>query len=485
MAGIAGIIGNAAKTESVRKMLEAIRHRGRKEPMMYTVPKGIVGSIEMTDAGNNGGDRGDRPAVLVDGVLYNVEGNITPKAVYLKEQYERLGKRCLSKTDGSFACAIVDSDETILARDAVGARPVICGTGGDGSLYFASEAKALLGFVEEVHELPPGCYFSAKEGLNTFEPFTPEVPDFDSPGKAAEILRELLVKAVEKSMSDGTPGGVSLSGGLDSSIVLAVAREFNPRIEAYSVTVEGQAGEDLKYARLMADSIGVKLHTYELTKEDIADTIPDAVWFLESFDEDCISGFIANYYASKLASQFTDSVLVGEGADELFGGYFREIEGIGSEAEEKELAKKLVEIAYNTALRRLDRGWMANSVDYRVPFLDPIVVAFSEKIPMNLKVYAGEEGPIEKWILREAFRDMIPAEITDRPKKRFARGVGVDDLMDMSVEGKITKEDFETTSKSEGGLSLNSPKELYFYRLFRERFPAGYESLTARWDPHK
>lgn len=482
MAGIAGIIGTNANTENLRKMLETLRHRGKSDAAIHTTPQGVMGTVEMPEPG-----KGDGSAVLLDGTLYNSEKRAgETDTAFLKRRLDEQGVQGLSRLDGSFACAFNDGDETILARDAVGARPVIYGTGKDGCLYFASEAKALRGFVDEVSELPPAHVYSSKKGLGTFTPYVPDVPDFETPREGAKILRELMVKAVERSMADGQVQGVSLSGGLDSSIVLAIAREFNPRIEASSVSIKRSPGEDKKYAELMAKSKDIKLHMYELTDEDIAGVIPDAVWYLESFDEDCISGFIANYYASKLASGFTNSVLVGEGADELFGGYFRELANIDDEAEKERVARKLVEVAYNTALRRLDRGWMANSVDYRTPYLDPAVVAFSEKIPLDIKVYAARGGePVEKWILREAFRDMIPAEIADRPKMRFARGVGVDDLMDMSVEGKVTAADFAATPKSEGGLALNSPKELHFYRIFREYFPLGYEGMTARWDPHK
>jgi asparagine synthase (glutamine-hydrolysing) len=484
LTAIAGITGTSAKREDLGKMLEKIMHRGRKEPDIHRVSDGFAGSVEMSESGR--GEDTASPLVLLDGTLNNERYGRTSDILYLKEQYINSGKEALSLLDGSFSCAIITGEETLLARDPVGARPLIYGNGTDGTLYFASEAKALCGFVDTVRELPPGYCFSTKDGLSPFKPFVPNVPDFETPGEGAKILRELVVKAVEKSVTDKT-AGVALSGGLDSSIILAAAQECTSRIEAFTVTIKDNPGDDFHYAELMARKAGAPLHTYELTDMDIVGIIPDAVWFLESFDEDCIAGFVANYYASRLASEFTDTVLVGEGADELFGGYFRELETIHDEKEKERIAQKLEDIAYNTALRRLDRGWMANSVEYRVPFLDSAVVAFSKKIPLSLKIRQreGKNTPVEKWILREAFRDMLPPEIIDRPKMRFARGVGVDDLMDTAVQGKVTPEECASVRESEGGIPFNSAKEVYFYKLFRKRFASGYECLTARWDPGK
>jgi asparagine synthase (glutamine-hydrolysing) len=482
---IAGFIGRNATEETVSRMLEKIHHRGRTEQNVFRVPGGVVGSVEMADMRRS--THSPSPTVLLDGVLYNERKNGKTDAEYIEEQFAYAGRNALSGLDGSFSCALISGDETLLARDSVGARPLIYGLCPDGGLCFASEAKALCGVVDTVKELPPGHVYSTKNGLHTFVPYTPEVPDFNTPEEAAAILRELVIHAVGKSITGGR-AGVALSGGLDSSIILAAARECTPRIETFSVTIKENPGADFQYAEMMARYTGAALHTYRLTANDIREILPEAVWLLESFDEDCIAGFVANYYASRLASEFTDTVLVGEGADELFGGYFGELETDYDETEKESVAKKLMDIAYNTSLRRLDRGWAANSVDYRMPFLDSAVVAFSEKIPLHLKVHKepGRDSlPVEKWILREAFRDMLPAEIADRPKMRFARGVGVDDMMDAAVGEKVTPGEFSDTRMSKGGIPFNSPKELYFYTLFREYFPPGYDSLSARWDPEK
>jgi asparagine synthase (glutamine-hydrolysing) len=222
-----------------------------------------------------------------------------------------------------------------------------------------------------------------------------------------------------------------------------------------------------------------------ISDSDIVDFISDAVWYLESFDEDCISGIISNYYTSKMVKQHSSLVLVGEGADELFGGYRMVLKNpkVKSEEQRERLAQKLVDIAYNTALRRLDRAWIANGVVYRTPFLDTKVVAFSQKIPMAWKIYGDKQ--VEKFILREAFRDVLPEKIANREKLRFAMGTGVDDVMDELISLKIDPDEIKQRPKAAYGLPFASFKELYYYDEFLQLFPPSYEKQTIRWDPFK
>lgn len=487
---IAGIIGKTTTSPKISKMLKLLRHRGSNNSAIRTLKNGAVGcgELEFSPQATPALCGEKEPFVLLEGDLYNPRSpSEMSNVALLRELYLKHGKKCFSMLDGSWSCAIIDeNNEVILARDSIGARPLIYGTK-NNELYFASEAKALVDHSAEVYELAPGYYYSSKEGLQTFPGFTPKVPDFETPEEAAKILRELVIEAVKKRMKDGSVEGVSISGGLDSSVTAAVAKKFNPNLKLFSTTTKRYPGEDIEYAKLMASYLGLEHHIYRITDHDIARIIPRAVWYLESYDEDCITGIISNFYTSRMVSKFTNCTLVGEGADELFGGYFRELKKVSDPAQKEKIARKLLNIAYNTALRRLDRGWMANSVHYRAPFLDSAVVTFSHKIPMELKVKydRAQQREVEKWILREAFRDYLPPEVADRPKLRFARGVGVDNLIDEITASKVSKKELEKNPKTQQGIVLNSPKELYFYRIFRRYFPAGYENLMVRWDPFK
>jgi asparagine synthase (glutamine-hydrolysing) len=235
----------------------------------------------------------------------------------------------------------------------------------------------------------------------------------------------------------------------------------------------------------MAQHLGLEHHIYRITDDDILEFIPKAIWYLESFDEDCISGIISNYFVARMAKAYTDSLLVGEGADELFGGYRMVLKSprVKDEDHREELAQKLLDISYNTALRRLDRAWMAAGVVYQTPFLDANVLAFSQKIPMKWKIHG--EKQVEKYILREAFRDMLPERIANREKLRFAMGVGTDDVMDGLISGLVDPEEIGERPKSVYGMSFASFKEVYYYDEFLRLFPSAYEKQTVRWDPFK
>jgi asparagine synthase (glutamine-hydrolysing) len=493
MASIAGIISqygkiNSDSTEHLRKMLQLMRHRGPDNSIVRTLfdDRGAVGANELNVAPQRTYCTAleENPYILFDGELFNERPEGVNDVDLFRQLYEKYDKDCFSRLDGSFSCAVVEKDnEVILARDHVGARPLFFGSD-DSVFYFSTEMKGLADHVKfNIQELPPGHTYSTKKGLQPFDAFAQDLPEPQDLNDAARILRELLIEAVEKRM-DGV-GGISLSGGLDSSIIAAIAKEFNPDLHAFTGTLERTPGPDLENAILMAKFLGVEHHVYRITDSDIAAFISDAVWYLESFDEDCISGLLSNYYVSKTARQYTNCVLVGEGADELFGGYRMVLKNpkVKSEEQRERLARKLLEISYNTALRRLDRAWMANGVLYQTPFLDTKVVAFSQKIPMAWKIYGDKQ--VEKYVLREAFKDILPEKIANREKLRFSMGVGMDDVMDEFVSQILDPNMLEERPRAAYGLPFASFKELYYYDEFLRMFPPSYEKQTVRWDPFK
>ena len=492
MAAIAGIVSSNGKSpetgsREMGEILEQMRHRGPDNTIVRSLPdgRGTLGAneINLTPERTSCTAVSKPPFILFDGELFNERAKGQNDVELFEEYYLKYGKDCFKHLDGGFSCAIVEEDETILARDPVGARPLFYGAE-NGSLCFSSEMKGLRDYVRfDVNELPPGHLYSTREGTKSFEPYTPDIPEIGNLKETAQTLRELVIEAVRKRVEGGI--GVSLSGGLDSSIVATIAKEFNPDLKLFTGAIKKAPGPDLEHAKLMADFLGLEHHIYLITDEDIMEFIPDAVWFLESFDEDCISGIISNYFVSKLAKEHIDSILVGEGADELFGGYRMVLKSpkVTGDEHRQELAQRLLDISYNTALRRLDRGWMANAVDYQTPFLDQKVVAFSQKIPMKWKIYG--ENQVEKYILREAFRDMLPEKIANREKLRFAMGVGTDDVMDDLVSDVVDPKEIQDRPNAAYGLPYASFKEIYYYDEFLRIFPPAYEKQTVRWDPFK
>jgi len=492
MAAIAGILSTnrdklPQSTAQVEKMLKLMRHRGPDNVTIRTLPDGTgafgAAEVNLLPATTQCASVAKAPYILFDGELFNNRAEGQNDLELFQEYYQKYGKECFAHLDGSYCCAIMDGDEVMIARDSIGARPLFYGTV-NGLFCFSTEMKGLIDHIRfEIHELLPGHIYSTKNNLKPFIPYTPETPEFESLQQATTVLRELVIAAVEKRMNG--MNAVSLSGGLDSSIMAVVAKEFNPGLRLFTGTVESAVGPDLENAKLMADFLGLEHQLYKISDAEISDLIPHAVWHLESFDEDCISGFISNYYVSKMVKAYSDSVMVGEGADELFGGYRMVLKSpqITSDQHREELAEKLLNIAYNTALRRLDRAWMANAVVYQTPFLDPKVLAFSRKLPMEWKIYG--EKQTEKYILREAFKDMLPERIYNREKLRFAMGTGIDDVMNGIVAKLIDPRLIAKTPKSYYGMPFASFKEIYYYEEFLRQFPPAYEKQTVRWDPFK
>jgi len=494
MASIAGIFslnGDVLEGcgQQVGKMLERMWYRGPDNTIVRTLPDRHcalgANEVNLTPERTCCTSLSRPPFIVFDGELFSQRAPGQPDVELFREFYEKNGKECFSLLDGSYTCAIADAGEVILARDSVGARPLFYGSE-HGLLCFGSEMKGLIDHIRfDVNELPPGYIYSTSEGLKQFQPFAPDVPEPQTIEEAAATLRQLLIEAVQKRM----PGvrGVSLSGGLDSSVVAAIASEYNPDLHLFTGTIDSAPGPDLENAVIMAKFLGLehRHHIYRITESDICDSIPQLVWHLESYDEDCISGIISNFYIARMAKEYTDATLVGEGADELFGGYRMVLKNpkVTSDAHREQLAQRLLDISYNTALRRLDRGWMSNAVVYQIPYLDASIVAFAKKIPMAWKIHGGQQT--EKFILREAFRDMLPEKIANREKLRFAMGVGTDDVMDMLVSKIIDPEEIKRRPRSAYGMPFASFKELLYYDEFLKLFPPAYEKQTVRWDPFK
>ncbi len=491
LAGIFSLKGEALDGcgEQVGRMLERMRHRGPDNETVRTLPDrhGALGAneINLVPERTCAASLARPPFVLFDGEVFSERVPGQYDVEMFRESYQKHGRDCFSLLDGRYACAVADEGEVILARDAVGARPLFYGSE-RGLFCFSTEMKGLIDHIRfDVRELPPGHIYSTREGLKPFASFTPEVPQPDTLEEAAGILRQLLIEAVQRRMPG--VGGVALSGGIDSSIIAAIAKEYNPDLQLFTGTIDKAPGPDLDNAILMARFLGLdhNLHIYRITDSDITETIPRAVWHLESFDEDCIAGIISNYCVARMAKEYTSVVLVGEGADELFGGYRMVLKNpaVVDDAHREQLAQKLLDIAYNTALRRLDRAWMANAVVYQPPFLDAKVVTFAQRIPMDWKIHG--ERQIEKFVLREAFRDMLPEKIANREKLRFAMGVGTDDVMDSLVSEVIDPEEKKNRPASAYGMPFATFKELLYYDEFLKLFPPAYEKQTVRWDPFK
>ncbi len=282
-------------------------------------------------------------------------------------------------------------------------------------------------------------------------------------------------------LKDGNVGGVLLSGGLDSSTIAYLAKQVQPDLKTFTVGTGLNGSEDLKRAREVALYLGTEHHEYIYGEGEIEQVLPQVIYHLESFDEDCVYGAVANYCAARLAAQHTNCVLCGEGADEFLGGY-HELKEARDEAEFLRLTEDLIGNAYHTGLQRLDRMMAAHSLEFRTPFLDGRVTAFCSKIPVTWKVHGKEK--VEKWILRKAFAGLLPDDILNRVKQPFAQGAGSAKLTKLVGQRARAKENSGYNRQTKSHIALKSEAEVYYYQVFKEKFPeASFEKLVTRWNP--
>ncbi len=481
MAGIAGVQGG--DINALETMLASLRHRGPYETWISPTEHTKIGCCKLESESRQQrrlNSHADGKFAVLDGHLYNATPPHLSDAALLLSLYEKFGPQFAARLNGDFSYALLDSGKLVLARDPVGVKPFYYGYKDEG-FYFASEAKALTEVAQQIKEFPPGYIYTTRLG---FQRFTPKVktPDFDTKEEAKKILINLLTEALEKRMKDKAPEGVILSGGLDSSIIACLAKEIQPDIKAFTVTVEG--GEDLPHAQDVARYLGIKHYVYTYDEEEIRKALPQAIYYLESFEEDSVRGAVAHFFASKLASQYTGCVLSGEGADEFLAGYEEEMRKAKGEKELTKLIDKLIAVAHNTGLQRLDRLMASHSLEFRAVFLDQEVIDFCRKLPTNWKVHGPERKG--KWILREAFSSRLPQRIIFQTKRPFGSGAGSSNLLEGIAEREILDEEFLKNRRTEGGLNLHSKEELLYYRIFKEKFKhPSLPKLVAVWDPFK
>ncbi len=487
MAGIAGILSDRPSRETVERMIRALRHRGEDRVRWHTDGRlcAAVCSANLSLERGDGFVTEGETALLLDGDLYNGRPEGESDADVAIELWREFGRTFPGHLQGVFACAVWDGRELLLARDAVGVRPIYWGRTENGDLCFASELKALAGLAAEVSELLPAATFSSKAGIASYLPQYPAVALDGSLEGTVAAVREAVMRAVERRLDDGAVGACLLSGGLDSSVIACAVYDLGAEMPLLTVGLEG--APDLANAEAVAAHLGAEHEVRLYDAEEIVALVPEAVWALESFDEDCVSGAISNLVASRFAREYTNCILSGEGGDELFGGYHL-LKDLATETERLRMMQQLIAVAYNTAVQRLDRAMMAGGIQYRTPFIDTHVIALALQVPVRWKVHpAGADRLVEKFILREAFRDVLPEQIYRREKLRFSAGTGTDGLMDeVAVAQGMAAELAEADRLTAEGYQISSPKELWYYRIFCERFPGGhFERLVGRWDPDK
>jgi asparagine synthase (glutamine-hydrolysing) len=370
----------------------------------------------------------------------------------------------LAQEPGPFALAIETPEGVFLARDLFGVRPLYYGYDRDGQMGFASEVKALLPFTREVHEFPAGSWYLPAAGFQPFAAIQAGELVTDPAAKVADDLRLKLEQAVYRRIDSGVMGSW-LSGGLDSSVIAALARPYLKTLHTFAGGLPGAT--DLQFARQMAADLRSDHHEILLTEQDLLAALPQVIRALESFDALLVRSTIVNYLVAQEAANWVGEVFSGEGGDELFAGYAY-LDDLADEAIPAELLD-ITRRLHNTALQRVDRSAHAHGIVPYVPFLDTEAAAYVMRLPAELKRGPAEERS-EKWILRKALEGRVPEAILWRKKAKFWEGAGVSEILSQHAEVEISGRDFQAERRLPNGWRLNTKEELLYYRLFKDAF---------------
>jgi len=492
MCGIAGCIGTRDK-ETISRMLDALPHRGPNDRGLHVNGSSVFGHtrLSIVDVAlghqpilSNSGSQG----IICNGEIYNfrkLRDNLSPTHRFKTESdsevilhlYQEKGTECVKDLDGMFAFAIFDGDDFMMARDPIGIKPLYYGYQND-NLYFSSELGAMsLAGVGEVHEFPAGCYYTPKEGFVHYYQ-VPEIEDhlLTDVEETSLLIRETFIKAVKKRLlaDPEVPVGSFCSGGLDSSLVAAIAADEIPHLHTFVVGMEDENGDlsdDIKAARIAAKHIGSNHHELLFTEQEYYEALPMVIQKLESYDPSLVRCAIPCYFTCKLAADYVTVVLTGEGADELFTGYHYmkhyPFEKLNWEA------RRCIGNLHNINLQRADRMGMLFSLELRVPFLDEAMVDLSMKIPSRLKIRDHRGAKIEKWILRKAFENTgyLPDEILWRYKVQYTQGAGCESLGETLAHKEMSEEEFLKIKAENPKATINSREAAYYYKIFRQFHP--------------
>jgi len=494
----------AAKRKEVMQCAKKIRHRGPDWNGVYCKGSHVMCherlSIVDPVSGSQPLYNEDKTVVVaVNGEIYNYQQlkeelkgehkfSTNSDCEVIVHLYEEMGVDFLNKLTGMFAFVLYDEkkDKFIVARDHIGIIPLYIGRGVDGCFWIASELKAILAVCVTVEEFLPGRVFDSSTGETT-QWYTPQWHDVNHvPTTRVDLveLRERFEKAVVSHLMSDVPYGVLLSGGLDSSLVSAIAaRHVNnrvmgteqkdmawwPKLHSFSVGLEGSP--DLAAAQKVADFIGTVHHEFTFTVQQGIDALHDVIYHLETYDVTTIRASTPMYLMSRMIKALgVKMVLSGEGADEIFAGYLYFHKAPSAEELHKETVRKVKDLHLFDCLRA-NKSTSAWGVEARVPFLDREFVNYAMGLHPEDKL-PSKHG-IEKWILRKAFEGYLPEEVLWRQKEQFSDGVGyswIDSLKELASQ-QISDELFEA-AKFRFPIGTPTTKEGYYYRvIFEELFP--------------
>ena len=488
----------------VLEMSKKVRHRGPDWSGLFSCENALLAHerLSIVDPASGGQPllSKDKNLVLsVNGEIYNhmeIRKRIGDSYEFLTGSdcevilalYAEQGPSFLDELNGIFGFCIYDqtTNSYMVARDHIGIIPLYMGWDQFGQFYVSSELKALEGYCTKIQEFPPGHYLTS----NDSEPqrwYKRDWMEYDNvKDNTTDIaqLRKALEDAVHRQLMSDVPYGVLLSGGLDSSIISAIAKKYAarriesldtqdawwPQLHSFVIGLEGSP--DLAAARKVAEHIGSVHHEIKYTIQEGLDAVRDVIYHLETYDVTTVRASTPMYLLGRvIKSMGIKMVLTGEGADEIFGGYLYFHKAPDAQALHEETLRKVSKLHLYDCLRA-NKSLAAWGVEGRVPFLDKEFIDVAMR--MNPTDKLSKDGRMEKWVLRKAFEDYLPESVAWRQKEQFSDGVGyswIDTLKQLANE-KVTDEQMHNAAFR---FPVNTPlsKEEYMYReIFSEHFPS-------------
>ncbi|MBQ7486861.1 MAG: asparagine synthase B [Clostridia bacterium] len=402
--------------------------------------------------------------------------------------YREYGVEMFKTLDAEFAMILYDGKQgkLIAARDPIGIRPLYYGVLPDGGMAFASEPKNLVGLCDQILPFPPGHYWIDGKFVQYADPAHVDQFTMKTEEAVCAKLRRLLIDGVEKRLDADAPIGFLLSGGLDSSLVCAIAqRALDTPIRTFAIGMDIDA-IDLKYARMVADYIGSEHTEVIISEQDVIDALPEVVALLGTWDITTIRASIGMYLVCKYIHEHTDVrvLLTGEISDELFGYKYTDFAPDAASFQEE--AEKRIRELHMYDVLRADRCISVNSLEARVPFGDLKFVRYAMSVDPELKMNRHNMG---KYLIRKAFEDdhLLPDEILWRQKAAFSDAVGHSMVGDLKALAERTYTDAEFHERAAGyGYCPPFTKESLLYReLFEKTYPGQARMIVDFWMPNK
>ena len=496
---------------NVLKMSQKVRHRGPDWSGIYSSKNAILAHERLAIVDPTSGKQpilseDGLKVIAVNGEIYNhknLKKTLTSSYNFRTESdcevilalYENKGVDFLNDLNGIFAFALYDSskDRYLIARDHMGIIPLYMGWDDDNIFYVSSELKSLEGVCSKIELFPPGHYLlsDSSELIKWYKPKWISHNSVKNSETSIKAIHDSLSAAVKRQLMSDVPYGVLLSGGLDSSITSALAKKFaSKRVESddkqdawypqlHSFSVGLKDAPDLKAAKIVADHIGTIHHEINFTIQEGIDAIRDVIYHLETYDITTIRASTPMYLMARaIKSLGIKMVLSGEGADELFGGYLYFHKAPNAKEFHEETVRKLDKLHQYDCLRA-NKSLAAWGIEGRVPFLDKEFIDVAMNINPEDKMI--KNGRIEKWVLREAFKDYLPESVLWRQKEQFSDGVGyswIDSLKEL-VSKEVTDNDLKNASDI---FPINTPrnKEEFYYRsIFNDHFSSEAAALSV------